>query len=367
MVYSLDNNNLSLIVSQGERNLPQEAWHYIEMRIQQVVDSSFKTQFLDYDSFRNYGMGDVVVLVGSSTAGKTSIIKALMQIEPNRLEDGGDLRGLKLDAALLQKYNPNEFDILKGLMNDPLSVGIALWSEQRSWKADLSKEDIAKGEEAIERIKKSRASCPDEERRDAKNQSINVESEMFNDAFERSSLGQNVILDILDIDTLAKNILVRNFNGPLRTALVFCPFHVLSSRMEKRNKESAENKEFSNQRIGDFPLIQFSQIYGQRKNGQTTTFERLTRDQVIQTFNINFDRKIAANAQKGSKSLSETKLLADKESSLACILDNLGFKDGIDSVEIAPKNQHLYTHFINSSVLAPECSAKFIHAGTHQR
>ena len=46
---------------------------------------------------------------------------------------------------------------------------------------------------------------------------------------------------------------------------------------------------------------------------------------------------------------------------------NLGFKEGIDVVEVAPKNQDFYHLFINSNHLIPGESAKIIHSGTHQR
>lgn len=334
----------------------------LKTRIQNVLDDSFKTQFRDYTHFHHYGMGDIVVLVGTSTAGKTSIIQALKQLESDRLEDGVDLRDSAINLMLIAKYNPTELEILLRAMKTPLDVSKASFSLERQWKLGVSENEKLEAEEALLRMTKTGESFSAEEKKAISRFFENRELQMLDDAFEHSRKGRNVILDMLQIDILAKHVLMRNFDGPLRIVLTYCPFHVLSSRMEQRNKEAIESGALSNQRIGAFPLQQFSEIYTQKENRQVG-FERLTRSQVTHAFNENFDKGIEANRETAQAN----ELSLEKEKSLASFLANLGFKEGIEEVEVAPRMQQFYHLFINSNELHPTASAKIIHDGTNQR
>lgn len=193
-----------------------------------------------------------------------------------------------------------------------------------------------------------------------------IERQMFDDALQHSRQGRNVVFDVLSIDTLARHILVRNFNGPLRSVLTYCPFHVLSSRMEQRNREARESGELGNQRVGAFPLIQFGEIYTKKQNEQRT-LETVTRDQVTRAFNENFDQRIAQERQEGHSMPSNKEILIKKEGRCQKLLKKLGFTDNLDAVELAPRNQHLYDLILNSSRLMPTDSAQILHAGFCER
>lgn len=374
----INNNSLSIVPYVSNSSVIAQSRLYMQeclkVRMQSVMEDSFKAQFRDYNHFHQYGMGDIVVLVGTSTAGKTSIIKALKQLESDRLEDGGDLRfPFKqpiIELKVMTKYNPNEIEILKKVMKNPLDILKAVSSEERLWKTGITSQEKIEAEEAIQRMKKTADSFSSEEKEDINNSFQNIEFEMFDDALEHSRRGGNIIFDVLNIDILARHLLVRNFDGPLRAVLTYCPFHVLSSRMEKRNKEAVESGDLSNQRIGEFPLKQFSEIYTQKEKGQEA-FEQLTRKQVTKAFNENFDKGAEANRKtaliEGRKIPSEKELSNEKAKSLADFLTNLGFKEGVDVVGVAPKNQRFYHLFINTDKLRPTESAEIIHKGTYQR
>lgn len=338
----------------------------LETRMQRIMQSSFKAQINDYRHFRQYGMGDIVVLVGTSTAGKTSIIQALKKLESDRVEDGGDLRGLAIDLKNIKKHSHEEVKILEKVFKEPFDIAKAVFSPERAWKADISSQEKTEAEAAIERIRLKRGSFSVQEQEEDRASYENLELEMFDDAFEYSRRGGKMIFDVLSIDTLAKHVIARNFDGPLRVVLTYCPFHILSSRMEKRNQEAQESGEFSNQRIGAFPLGQFGEIYSQRKENQAA-FESLTRDQVTKAFNDNFDKGIEAARGEGHSMPPQEQIEKDKERLRSDLLKKLGFKEGIDQVEIAPKRQQLYDLILDSSKMLPEESAKLIHKGTDQR
>ncbi len=322
------------------------------------MEKSFKAQFADYQHFHRHWMGDIIVLVGTSTAGKTSIIKALRQMESDRVEDGVDLRS---DAAFLgyfKKQCPDEVAMLEKVI-DPLDIPKAVLSPDRPWKVGVSGPEKIDAELMIQRIKKVLDSAPEAEIHALFQ---NMEPQMFDEAFERSRRGGSIIFDVLNVDAVASHALMRNFDGPMRMVLVYCPFYMLSSRMEKRNKEAEESGNLMNQRMGEFPLVQFSQIYTQKDKGQRA-LEVITRSQAIKAFDENFDQGIIGARQAGRTLPSDEQILADKVKFRQFFLDDLGFTDDLDKVEIAPRKQHLYHLFINSGNLRAEESAKILHEG----
>lgn len=388
-------------------------------------ECSFRAQCADYQHFNRCWMGNIVVLVGTSTAGKSSIINALRRLESNRKEDGGDLRGLTFDYKNIKKrfpaeveilekvikdpldiskaifsperpwkrinsppgkkemeaekiiqvikksvetesltkdlqqiikHCPKELEILKKVIQDPLNIPKAIFSAERTWMPGITLQAEREAESAIKRIRKILNSPVVQGEVTQENQTL--ELEMFDDAFAHSRRGGNIIFDVLNIDLFARHSLMRNFKGPTGVVLTYCPFKVLSSRMEKRNKEAVESGELSNKRVGEFPLDQFSEIYTQKAQGQPT-FEKITRAQATSAFDGNFDKGINARRLEGKK-FSEKQVLEDKEKYRNQFLERLGFKEGINEVKISPRSQELYNLFINSSKLSPADSARLI-------
>ena len=85
----------------------------ISQMARRVLEHSFEVQLADFGAFQRFGKGDIVVLLGTSTAGKSSIISALRQIEPNRLEQGIDLACDSLMLGYIQTHFPDEYRFLQ--------------------------------------------------------------------------------------------------------------------------------------------------------------------------------------------------------------------------------------------------------------
>ncbi len=327
---------------------------FFQPEMQRAMDLSWKAQFQDYHQFHKQWKGEVVLLVGTSTAGKTSIIQALKKLDPDVVEDGGDLRSYAISLSMAEKINPDEVEILKGALKEQVDISKAIDSKERNWKEGVAQEDKKGAEEAIKRIQTKWKSLSKEELEDLEAPFRTLELKMITDAYNFSGRGGKIIFDLLNIDAFFKERILNSFDGPLKVVLAYCPFHVLSSRMEKRSREAAESGEFSNQRIGAFPLIQFSELYGE---GQPV-LERLTREEAIKSFDENFDKGVAA--AEGGSLPSPEEILQDKEKQRATFLQNLGFKPGVDTVEIAPKNQWFYHAVLDTSRLSAEEAAKRI-------
>ena len=80
-----------------------------------ILNQSFSTQFADFKAFHHFGEGEIIVLLGTSTAGKTSIIKALKQIEPERIEHGIDLACRQSCLDYIEFVYPEDYRFLQSV------------------------------------------------------------------------------------------------------------------------------------------------------------------------------------------------------------------------------------------------------------
>ncbi len=64
----------------------------LEKAVDETYRRSLEAQRADYGHFHRWGRGDVIVLAGTSTAGKSSIVESLKRLEPERIEEDLDLR-----------------------------------------------------------------------------------------------------------------------------------------------------------------------------------------------------------------------------------------------------------------------------------
>lgn len=342
--------------------------------IQKIAYESLRAQFKDYSHFSQYGMGDVVLLFGNSSAGKASIIKALKELEPDRKGDSLNLRIVAISWTFMAEKFPDEVNLVEKMIvapSDFTNFFYPLSEKKIILKKGFSPQEIFEAEKAMERMReffeKLLRSSNSEEEADCDRNFENFQFEAIDDAFESSRKGKDVICDVtLKIDALAKHLLMRNFKGPLRVVLTYCPFRILSLRMEQRNKEAWASGDFVDLRAGESTLMEFSEIYTQRQKRQMI-FERLTRNQVVEAFNENFDKDVEHNRRCNLLKLDPREVSVKRNQLRAIFLKNLGFKENVDVVEVAPRNQHLFHSFIDTSRLRPEESARMIHKGTHLR
>jgi energy-coupling factor transporter ATP-binding protein EcfA2 len=316
------------------------------------LKNSLIAHFSDYTYFHQYWKGNIIVLVGNSTSGKTSIIKSLLKIEPARLEDGVDLRKINIAIKSLQKYCPHEVEILNSSFKDSTDIPKAVFSGDRPWKKGVSDENKIEVDSAIHRIWKRCSELSLNEHQEIQESFKDLSLKMLGDAFEASRRGANIILDVLKIDDLAPYIITNKKLIPIRVVLIYCPFYLLSKRMEKRTEEAVTNGVYSDRRLGEYPFDQFADIYGQKEKNQTS-LERITLTKATEDFDENFDKRISVPFESQS-SLGKERLRAN-------FLEKLGFAEGVDSVEIAPKFPHYYNDVINTAKRSPMDAAKFIY------
>lgn len=76
------------------------------------MERSFKIQVADYQNFHRSWNGNVVVLVGGSSAGKSTIINALKSLDRGMVEEGSDLTGANFIYEFMEK-NHQQFGVTR--------------------------------------------------------------------------------------------------------------------------------------------------------------------------------------------------------------------------------------------------------------
>ena len=223
--------------------------------------------------------GDVIVLAGTSTAGKSSIVSALKKLDPDIVEEDLDLR----------TSNTQEIP------------------------------------------------------------GPNAQRDMLNRWIIKHSLqGKKVVVHVDQAYKFLNHILERKVDLPVKTVLAFCPFHELSRRLVERNRK-AEEPGGNPQNLRDplMPIDNFGNLYTQAKE-PGKGLEIIKRDRAVEIYNDHFDKMIAY-ARKLGRDLPEDEVIArDKVDSLNEFLSNLGFKEGVESVNVEPRNKEHYNFIFDT-------------------
>jgi len=238
-------------------------------------------------------VGDIVVLLGTSTAGKTSISNALQRLEPDRVIREVDL------------------------MRDP------------------------------------QLPCTDR-----------LFEQLFDETMEATRAGGATTMSLIfpeQADDLEKFLLQNNVQATVRKILVFCPMHVLDTRIVERNDEGG-----SNQRNPLMPFDAFANLYEAIEEGG---LETITRDDAVDVYSRKFDAMIAFARAKKNLLPSEDEIAIDKVESLQKFLEKLGFTDEtVGCVNLAPRRRDAYDAVVsNINLTDAEDIAKMLYEERLQR
>lgn len=210
--------------------------------------------------------GEVIILVGSSTAGKTSIISELIKQKPGMKDLGNDSTWAQdLPLKYLYKNHPDKMKFLESILeptnNDDhryLYTYIDFDPNKRrepNFKIDVDV-DIGKYEETVAFLNAViLEKFP-----------MEVEFELSHIAYMMEEItvkfnkGKLIACDILQVNAKALEILTDQIPSA-KIALVYLPFKELAERIIQRNNEAIKNKDFENGRPGIFPLMQFARLF----------------------------------------------------------------------------------------------------------
>lgn len=308
-------------------------------------------------------IGHVTVLIGTSSVGKSSIIAALKEFDPSLEESGPDLVGYQsaLNFLELQEIVPREdYQFLKSVLKPKthdVHILDAISGGSYEFREDVSKEEKEKAILIAQKLKTPTDQFAEEIGK-------NIEEIMFDKVLAFSKEGKNAIFDTLFVDNVFKHHISR---APIKTVLIYCPFHELTNRLEKRNKEALEKGNKSEIRPGPYPLFQFAKLFGPKQEPSDRVIDVITRAMVEDDFDKNFNAWIEIEEVQKLQLLREEdkekrlhEIEERRESEKQILLAALGFTDpSIEEIELTPRSKR-YDEFIDTSRTKPPESAEIL-------
>lgn len=290
--------------------------------------------------FQRFGRGEIILLYGTSSAGKTSICNHLRRDYPTWSFESLDKSIDMHLVMLLQRLFPKEFRrIARTFANDDIIS--VIFEGKGHFRKSATSTMQKKASDACLYIKDQG------ELIDGSFCLQKVKDEMYEKAFLRSQLGQPVVIDTTGFQEFITYKEQCLFNCPIRYVLVHCPFSKISERTAKRNTEAELRGDTSNARYGTHPFFQFAKLFKVSTKGTEVVIESVHREIVLKSFNFNFDED-ARKFPPVSAFENEVKRALDRKN----LLERLGFLD--DRVSLVhltsrfPYNLILNTH-VNSS------------------
>lgn len=319
---------------------------------ERILAHSFAVQFKDYQTFHHFGKGDVIVLLGTSTAGKSSLIKSLREIEPKRIEHGIDLASRLEALNYLENNYKEEYEFLQSVLQpkkDGMNILYAIFNRSFYFKENVSENDKAHAQKLAMKLS---------EQIDKNINKPLIDCKMLDEVVEFSMCGKSSVFDIIEIESVFRHIINRRFHAPIRIALVYCPFHLLSERIAERNKKALEGKHFEEVRAGVFPLLQYAKLFRPKEKDNEIVIETITRKMVEEAFEKNFAIGVEYMEKMDPEELKKRDLKKEHHEKKSDLLQAFGFtKPGIQEVELTPRFKR-YDYLIDTSKATPEEAAK---------
>jgi hypothetical protein len=359
---------------------PQMQTH--EVRTQEMLDlfteRSFESQVADHQHFSDSWIGSVVVLDGGSTAGKSSIVNALLQLDSGMHEEGSDLTGANFIYEFMAT-NLEQFAVSK---KDWQHLHSVLEARPNNWHIHEAVA-IEKGADPSTYGFKEGTSVEDQERAIktalklhgpvsafAENVPKILDDVILQKVQENVKTGTNVTLDMHDINKIIEHPIGQH--AQIKSVFVYCPFEKLSERIAERNRKALSGEiDLSELRPGTFPLIQYAELLRPKKEGDDDldSVETLTLGTVKEHFRATFDATIEV-LKRTPEGRAQVKRIEESEAGIEGkrskeeqdLVKAFGFtKEDSDSksIELVPRKQ--YDLRIDTSMLPGSSPAERAH------
>lgn len=346
---------------------PEEFIHAeLEKKVSEVMRSSLESAKYFANRLKLFGEGKIFCLIGTSTAGKTSIIQRLKEGSSEWRELGFDLEADLYVADEIKANMRAQYDeIIEAI--DPSNVAIAVFCDQVKLKDNVPSSVVEKAYKALEEVKKARGEIV---KKFGNNFGSAVESRVLDKAVSLSLKGQNVIFDFFDMDLFIQSLMGLHFCSPIRFGLVYCPLDQLVERVLIRNKRAHEEGDGSNIRPPMQLLFQFVDKYIGIVNPQEKdkVLDALTLNQFEEIFEKAFSEEIEFLEKKLiqcedkvplRKEIEEFRKKHDKIKNE--LMEKLGFTDfSIKKVFIVSRFRDYHHLFNNTQIMSPQNSSQFI-------
>ena len=323
------------------------------------MEKSFKTQIADYQHFHRSWNGNVVVLAGGSSAGKSTIINALKSLDRGMVEEGSDLTGANFIYEFMDK-NHQQFGVTREdwehlhsvlvprkdhwHIHEAVMKEIGATADAFDFKPGISIEDQARAIKTAAALHGPVCEC-------AERTGKMIDIVVMDKILEHAKSGKNAVFDLLDIDKVAAHPISQHAN--ITSVLVYCPFGKLTERLAERNRKALAGEiDLSGLRAGVFPLLQYSELVRPRlaSDREEDVIDKVTKKAVEDDFEANFDAGIEAmkRTPEGLADLSRMGkevggLEAKKAREKQALLTAFGFTESDDpsrSIELVARKEY---------------------------
>ena len=224
--------------------------------------------------FQRYGKASIMILLGTSTAGKTTLINSIRMKHPVIKDYSHDLILDKAERNIIKTLFPEEYNILNVVVPYEDIVNVCYGDKIRA--GNYSSEQLQLAEQTAQKI----GNMLDFNDQDYQRWLDRGTDHLILDSMN----GIPIILDCVEIEEIGQ-IFSKNFYADVHIMITFCPLKELSKRLIKRNKEAERSQQPSDIR-GEFFLWQFTELYKRRETRQEPLLQILTRNESITVFRL---------------------------------------------------------------------------------
>jgi hypothetical protein len=336
-----------------------EAKAYMQKMQDFFLRRSFQAQVADYQNFRRSWSGSVIVLVGGSSAGKSTIVNALKSFDKGMMEEGSDLTGANFIYEYMKK-NHERFGVSNEEWEQLHSVLVARnnhWHIHEAvsleMEANVDAYDFNPGVSVVdqERAMRTAKALNGPVCEFAKRTSKMVDNIVMDKVLEHAKKGQNIVFDLLDVDKVIDHPISEH--AYIKSILVYCPFGKLAERLAERNRKAFSGEiDLSEVRAGVFPMLQYSELVRARQlsDHDKDVIDIVTRERVENDFNAAFNAgiEVMKRTLDGQKKLARMRdepggLSAKREREKQILLSAFGFteKDALEkSIELVARKKY---------------------------
>lgn len=227
--------------------------------------------------------GEVVVLVGSSTAGKSTLISKLIEQKPQMIDRGVDWAFLNIPLNYLNNKHAKEMAFLERVIepteNDKLNHNYLVnyidpINPNPHFKENVSNEDQYNYQRVVKHLNQSINEILPGNHIDYQNGIIIY---LVDEIIDRSKKGLATACDFIAVHEVALELL--KIVPSVKFALVYVPFEKLAERIIERNNTAFEGDK-KNARVGIFPLEQYAKLFRPAVDSSEKILDTLTFKQM---------------------------------------------------------------------------------------